>query len=92
MRNYSGQKSLYCQKSKVEDAFVDLLNKLDTKYIIISYNNEGLLSTQELSEIIKDCGIKSTIRLYEFEYRRYKSKIPNDEEGLKEQLYFIRKK
>ena len=92
LRDYKNQKSLYCQKSKVSDAFADLLNKLNTKYIIVSYNNEGLLSTQELSEIIKNSGIKSTFKLYEFDYRRYKSKIPNNEDGLKEQLYFIRKK
>ena len=92
LRDYSEQKSLYCQKAKVADTFGDLLDKLDTKYVLISYNNEGLLSTQELSEIVKNCGIRSTFKLYEFDYKRYKSKFPNHEKGLKEQLYFIRKR
>ncbi len=92
LRDYQEQKSLYCQKSKVANTFSELLNKLDSKYVIVSYNNEGLLTTKELTEIVKDSGIKSTFKLYEFDYRRYKSKIPNCDDGLKEQLYFIRKK
>ena len=92
LREYGDQKSRYCQRANVANAFAELLEKLDTKYILISYNNEGLLSTDELSDIVISAGIKSTFKLYEFDYRRYKSKIPNNEKGLKEQLYFIRKK
>jgi adenine-specific DNA-methyltransferase len=92
LREYRNQKSLYCQKAKVAKAFKQLLDNLDTKYIIISYNNEGLLSCEELSEIVINSGISSTFKLYEIPYRRYKSKIPNNDDGLKEQIYFIRKK
>ena len=30
-------------------------------------------------------------KLYEYDYRRYKNKIPNNTKGLKEQIYFIEK-
>ena len=92
MRDYKEQKSLYCQKGKVAQAFNDLLSSLNTRYILISYNNESLLSTEELTEIVKLNGIASTFQLFEYDYRRYKSKIPNSEAGLKEQLYFIQKR
>ncbi len=92
MRNYIEQKSAYCQKGSVANVFNDLLSNLNTRYILISYNNEGLLSTKELTEIVKQNGIASTFQLFEYDYRRYKSKIPNSEEGLKEQLYFIQKR
>ena len=92
MRDYSQEKSLFCQKSKVAGAFKNLLENLNTRYILVSYNNEGLLSTDELSEIVRSVGISDTFKLFEYDYRRYKNKIPNNKEGLKEQLYFVRKK
>ena len=89
MRDYSSQKSDYCLKSKVYNAYFDFLSHINARYILISYNNEGLLSTKEMTELLKRFGKKNTFRLYEYDYRRYKSKIPNNKKGLKEQLYFI---
>lgn len=93
IRDYTKQKSAFCQKAKVVEAFKNLLLNLNAKYILISYNNEGLLSTEELSNIICSYGIKNTFHLYEYDYRRYKSKSKNKQNTppLKEQLYFIRK-
>ena len=91
MRNYDEQKSEFCQKSKVSNAFEELIKKAKVKYIVISYNNESLLSTEELSNICKKYAKKDTFKLIEIDYRRYKSKIPNNEEGLKEQIYFFEK-
>ena len=44
-----------------------------------------------MSQIIQEAGIRQTFRLFEYDYRRYKNKIPNNAAGLKEQLYFIEK-
>lgn len=88
MREYENQKSLFCQKNKVKRAFIDLLSSLDTKYILISYNNEGLLSTDELSEIICTTCKRDTFKLFEFGYRKYKNKCTASSKDLKEQLYF----
>jgi len=84
MRNY--QKSSFCSKKSVKGAFIQLFGALKTKYALVSYNNEGLLPTEELVSIFEQFG---KVKLYEYPYRRYKSKIPNTEDGLKEQLYFI---
>lgn len=92
MRNYEHQKSLFSQKKSVKFAFKELLEQINARYIVISYNNEGLISTEELSNLLQEIGIAETFRLYEFDYRRYKSKIPNNKDGLKEQIYFIEKK
>lgn len=91
MRNYENQKSEFCKKNTVYAAFERLVKDCKSKYMLISYNNEGLLSTEELSEICKKYSLGDTFQLYEYEYRRYKNKIPNDTEGLKEQLYFLRR-
>lgn len=91
MRQEGRFKSDFCKKGSVHNAFVNFLNRVQSQYVIISYNNEALLPTAELSEIVRQAGVPDTFRLYEYDYRRYKNKIPNNAAGLKEQLYFIRK-
>lgn len=80
------ERSKFCQKSGVADAFYELFKSLNTRYAVVSYNNEGLLSTDEMMDIIGSFG---RVKLYEYPYRRYKSKIPNNKSGLKEQIYFV---
>lgn len=81
----------FCKKARAKRAFEELLYTLDCRYILLSYNNEALLSTEEMSEIVRNAGIADTFTLYEYDYRRYKNKIPNNKKGLKEQLYFVEK-
>ncbi len=92
MRDYRKEKSDYCLKAKAATAFDDLFSKLNTKYILVSYNTDGLLSTEQMTELLKKYGNASTFKLFEYRYRRYKNKIPNNHGSLKEQLYFIERK
>ena len=92
MRNYDNQKSEFCMKSKVASAFERMIELANVRYVVISYNNESLLSTNELSEICKCYAKNNTFELIEIDYRRYKSKIPNSKVGLKEQLYYFEKR
>lgn len=91
MRVEPEKMSDFCKKSKAKYAFEELLNSLNCRYILLSYNNEALLSTEEMSNIVRNAGIAGTFTLYEYDYRRYKNKIPNNKKGLKEQLYFVEK-
>ena len=91
IREYSSEKSVFCKKASVVSAFDTLLKNAKSKYIIISYNNEGLISTEELSSLCKKYAKLNTFHLVECDYRRYKNKIPNNKAGLKEQLYFLEK-
>ena len=81
----------FCKKGKAENAFRELFGALNCRYILLSYNNEGLLNTEKMSQIVRDFGNPDTFKLFEFDYRRYKNKIPNNSAGLKEQLYFVEK-
>lgn len=87
----SEKMSDFCKKGKAESAFRDLLNALNCRYLLLSYNNEGLLGTETMSQIVRESGNADSFRLFEYDYRRYKNKIPNNMSGLKEQLYFIKK-
>lgn len=56
LRDYKEQKSEYCSKSSVKKAFADLIQNAKCKYIFLSYNNEGLLSLEDIKEIMSKKG------------------------------------
>jgi adenine-specific DNA-methyltransferase len=91
IRPYQEQKSGFCKKNQVRDSFETLLRDAKARYILISYNNEGLLKTDELKELCEKYAVADSFRFVETDYRRYKSKIPNNRKGLKEQFYFLRR-
>lgn len=91
LRGYENEKSDFCVKAKVGAAFERVISGLRARYIVVSYNNEGLMSTQAMLDLLKRYAKRGEVKLYEYPYRRYKNKIPNETEGLKEQIYFIEK-
>lgn len=70
LRNYSEQKSDYCLKSKVKASFEALIQAADFKYLFLSYNNEGLMSLEEVKEIMSKRG---EYGLFTKEYSRFKA-------------------
>ena len=52
LRDYSEQKSDYCRKDSVFNAFDELIKKTNSRYIILSYNTEGLLSHNQIISIL----------------------------------------
>lgn len=87
LRNYDS--SLFCNKKIAPLCFDLLFSKLKCRYLMLSYNNEGLIDTEHMCEMIKKHGNPRTFELFEYPYRRYMNKIPNRNAGLKEQIYFI---
>lgn len=70
LRDYSKQKSRYCQKQEVLKSFNDLVQNINAKYIFLSYNDEWLMSLDEIKEIMS--------KRWEYwvltqEYRRFKA-------------------
>ena len=56
LRAYSEQKSDWSIKSKVKDAFAALIEQANARYIFLSYNNEGLLSPEDIKQIMSSKG------------------------------------
>ena len=54
LRSYN--KSLYCSKPAVSAVFEDLIKNARFKYIFLSYNNEGLMSVQDVKKIMSKYG------------------------------------
>jgi adenine-specific DNA-methyltransferase len=91
MRPYSEQKSVFCSKSDVNDAFEQLIKNADFSHIILSYSSAGLMTKNFIEKTMKENGIASTFTLQKIHYRKYKSKIYN-ESAVCEYLFYIQKK
>jgi len=72
MRDYNREKSTFCSSKTAKRDLLKLLSELRAKYIILSYNSEGLLSKDEIKEICEKSKL-GNIKIYEFPYRRFKS-------------------
>lgn len=70
LREYSGQKSAYCSKNEVRKSFKDLILNVKAKYIFLSYNNEGLMSPQDVKEIME---LRGEYGCFKKKYNRFKA-------------------
>lgn len=80
----NSNKSNYSISKNVEESFGSLIEKIKTKYILLSYNNEGIMSSNTIKKILKKKG-KTT--LYKYEYKKFKSQSKQDNETVYEYLY-----
>ena len=78
LRNYEdGEKSAYCSKSDCHRVFQDLIEKADARHILVSYNNEGILSRDEVMSILSLRGEPHCNT--SIDYRRFKSHSHGDQ-------------
>ncbi len=70
MRNYSSQKSSFCNKDTALKSLNNIAKNTKYKYLILSYNTEGIMSSKNIAEILNNYG---AVELVEFEYLRFKS-------------------
>ena len=70
LRDCSKQKSLYCSKTQVAEHFEELITNIKAKYIFLSYNNEGLMSLDDIKRIM---GKRGEYGCIEQVYQRYKA-------------------
>ena len=70
LREYQNQKSLYCSRTQAKKAFNDLILKAKAKYIFLSYNNEGLMTLDDIQEIMS---LRGKYGNFTKEYNRFKA-------------------
>jgi adenine-specific DNA-methyltransferase len=63
-------KSEFCSKTKVKSAFEKLIKNSKCSYLLLSYNNEGLLDIETLKTILRE---KGNVKLHKIEYKKFKS-------------------
>ena len=70
LRNYQNQKSKFCSKNFVLKSFQNIIKNARVKTIFVSYNNEGLMSFQEIKKIMSSRG---KYFLFQKKYKTYKA-------------------
>lgn len=80
LRDYeASEKSAYCSKSACLSAFTDLIEKADARHIVVSYSNEGILSSDEILSVLSlrgEANLSSAI-----DYQRFKSHSQGEHGG-----------
>lgn len=84
--DWSNKKSNYSSKNFVKQAFSDLIKNAKFENIFISYNDEGLLDSETLIEIIENNYIN--VGVESLEYKRFKADSRTYKKGSVNELIF----
>lgn len=88
------KKSLYNSINKAEKVFEELILNTNSKYIIISYNNDGIILPEKMEEILNKKGDVELIELEHKTYNRLKGiadyKRKNGNKKIKEFLWVVK--
>jgi adenine-specific DNA-methyltransferase len=68
MREYP--KSRYCRKDSARDAMEHLIRAARAKHILVSYNDEGVMSLDELQKILS---LRGKPQIFQTKYNRFKA-------------------
>ena len=83
-------KSDFCSKTRAQAAFQQLLDSLDSSWIVLSYNNEGILDQNTIREMLEK---KGTVTLETIPYKKFKSNNESVQElQVQEYLWFCETK
>jgi len=72
MRNNNDIRSNFCIKSKAKEELDVIIQNSNFRYIFFSYNNEGILSEEQIEEIFTKYCKTSSFEIVKIPYRRYK--------------------
>jgi len=93
-RDYSKKKSAYSQKNNSINALENLIINANAKYIILSYNNEGMIPRDEILRILNN---KGKVTEYTTDYRRFRTERDHKkrhykkcEDRVVEHLYIVK--
>ena len=83
-------KSLYNKRKQANQALEDLIKNTKAKYIMISYNNEGIIPINDFQQILSRYG---NITLFQQEYNTYRGSrnLNNRNTKVKELLWILEK-
>ena len=88
MREYSDQKSDFCNKEKAGNCLEKILSTAQCSTIILSYNSEGLLKKEEIFVKMNKFG---TVDFYDIPYARFRSNTNTEKSAVSEYLFVLKK-
>jgi adenine-specific DNA-methyltransferase len=84
IRDYN--KSSFCSKSTATSSFRSLVENMRCKFIILSYNNEGIIPFESMKEIMT---CRGSTTLYKIPYKKFKAQESVDISTVYEYLWII---
>ena len=84
-------KSKFNKKNEAAKYLDNLICDTDAKYILLSYNNEGLVNQKTIKKILKKYG-KVKLKTKDYNTYRGSRNLRNRDIKVKEQLWILKKK
>lgn len=91
-RSTAPMRSDWSKEYKAHILFDRLLAKTQAKYIILSYNNDGLMSKEYIEAVMKRYGKTETYVCKKIAYKKYQNWKSQNENKHLEYLFFVEKK
>ena len=91
LRDYADQKSDFCNKNKAKRSLDEILSKTKSKYVVMSYSSDGIMSKDDILGIFKNSLQSDSIVLEEIPYRKFKRTKSDSKDNLYEYLIFGKK-
>jgi adenine-specific DNA-methyltransferase len=67
------RKSKWSVAGECVAAFRDLIGNVDARFVLLSYNNEGIIPPEAVEEVFAEFGEPGTFKRYAVDYARYRS-------------------
>jgi len=81
LRKRGEKRSDFCMKTRVQEAFRELFQRVNSEYLLFSYNNEGLLSRQDLLALFEEFCV--AFDLTEIKYKRFRADVDSENRNYK---------
>jgi len=83
-------RSDYNKRPKAKEALRDIINVINAKYLLISFNSEGFISKEEMMQMLNQIG---DVSLFETKYNTFRGSrnLRNRDIHVKEYLYLVKK-
>lgn len=93
LREYSRQKSALCRRKEALNVLEDLVRRTPARYVFLSYNNEGLMSEEEITGVMARYG---KVELRKKDYSRFRADLDRENRkyktnGVIEYLFCLKK-
>ena len=85
------KRSDYNYTKSASDSIKELISRIDAKYIIMSYNNEGIISEQGMKDIISELNYDYEIKKKDYNAYRGSRNLQDRDTMVEEQLWIIKK-
>lgn len=83
-------RSAYNKKKQVSQVFLNLVQNVNARFVLISFNSDGFIQKDEMTELLKNCGKVSVL---EAEYNTFRGSrnLKERDVHVKEFLYLVEK-